>query len=363
MKQVTECCLCDLKSPSSAPSSALWREVPLLTSEGEHSSLPRRCYHGCTLLDDDGPSQKPPRMVIFGGQGVLEHSVIPLNDTWVVSLPSGVARVVVAKDGAPPTPRMHHTLARLGCGMLCVIGGCRASATDDGLFNAIDSLHLLRLEEGGAGVWERGVNRLQRAFLEEDANSAAAAAAPSAAAAKAAPTHRPAPSRAQSGRKPGPVSRPQSAPSSGGAIVRSGQNRLPPHFSAAAAGTKAHLGTKALSGAAVTQSTMAKRRLELATAHRAAEAAAAEVDESNAAALAKAKAKAQASLELLVRHSHTSSATAGARGGVIVFGGRMHSGVTASLVALYSDQQARLSSTYFLGVVPRRLSSQRRRSI
>ena len=143
--------------------SVVWR--PLALSE----TMPARCYHDGFLLEENVCGGGGPKLIIFGGQGT--HRAL-LGDTWVINLRTGLAKTLVTLEGAPPSPRIHHTFTLVGspqaaptvdetaprptaCRIAFVIGGCSSSESKGDTFIATEgSLYILRVEPSGHATWQ-----------------------------------------------------------------------------------------------------------------------------------------------------------------------------------------------------------------
>jgi hypothetical protein len=123
------------------------------------SNVPKRCYHGAAL------HEATQQIIIFGGEKANDGGRDGgrsecINDTWLIRLRDEFAAPVIAEEGMPPTPRMHHSLSAVDLGngafRVVVLGGVRSGSIP----RRDDCVHLLHMTADGIARWRSGMHAL-----------------------------------------------------------------------------------------------------------------------------------------------------------------------------------------------------------
>jgi hypothetical protein len=103
--------------------------------------------------------------IIFGGEKANDGGRDGgrsecINDTWLIRLRDEFAAPVIAEEGMPPTPRMHHSLSAVDLGngafRVVVLGGVRSGSIP----RRDDCVHLLHMTADGIARWRSGMHAL-----------------------------------------------------------------------------------------------------------------------------------------------------------------------------------------------------------
>ena len=138
--------LSDVSLGTLAQPTAAAASMQVAWSDLQCRNVHRRCYHGAAILETRS------QLVVFGGEAPPNKR---LNDTWLISLTDGAALTLITSEGAPPTPRHHHTCTAVrdpdGYRVL-TLGG----SPGEKVCGSEDCLHVLHLNDDGTSRWASG---------------------------------------------------------------------------------------------------------------------------------------------------------------------------------------------------------------